>query len=85
MGVVVAALWALALMMEEQPASKKPYELGAARVAVTLDKLHATATKLRVSGNKVRADAATCILLQEDDEGVDAMVRRAAVKAIKKK
>ena len=68
MGVVVAALWALSVYMEEQPSSKKPYELGAARVAVTLGALSTTATKLRVSGHKVRADAATCILLQEDGE-----------------
>ena len=67
-GVVLVALWALSVYMEETPSSKKPYELGAARVAVTLDKLHATATKLRVSGHKVRADAATCILRAEDDE-----------------
>ena len=67
-GVVLVALWALSVYMEEKPASKKPYELGAARVAVNLGNLSATATKLRVSGTKVRADAATCILRQEDDE-----------------
>ena len=68
MGVVLVALWALSVYMEDKPASKKPYELGAARVAVTLDKLHATATKLRVSGHKVRADAATATLQSDDDE-----------------
>ena len=67
-GVVLVALWALSVYMEEKPASKKPYELGAARVAVNLGNLSATATKLRVSGHKVRADAATCILRAEDDE-----------------
>ena len=68
MGVVLVALWALSVYMEEQPASKKPYELGAARVAVTLGALHATATKLRVAGHKVRADAATVMLQADGDE-----------------